>query len=159
MVPDCEADRDYVIDLLNTALASELISVLRYERHHGMVTGVHARRVAATFLEHAMEERAHADRFCVRIRQLGGAPDLNPSGLLSRGRFGNFPGESLSGMIRENLICERIAIESYGEMIRNVGPGDPATARVLAAILEQEERHAADMADFLVRLDPEDPVR
>lgn len=154
-----EADREYVIELLNTALAAELMSALRYERQHAVATAVHARPVAASFLEHAVKERAHADRFCARIRQLGGAPDLNPSGLPSRGRPGCVPSESLPGLIRESLICERIAIESYGEMILNVGPGDPTTTRVLSAILEEEEGHAADMADLLARLPPEDPVR
>jgi bacterioferritin len=158
-VPGGETDREYVIELLNTALASELISALRYERHHDMAAGVHARAIAASFLEHARAERAHAARFCVRIRQLGGAPDLHPSGLPSRARPGFVSGQSLPGMIRESLICERIAVESYGDMIRNAGPGDPTTTRVLSAILDEEERHAADMADLLARLAPEDPVR
>ncbi|CAG1772587.1 bacterioferritin [uncultured bacterium] len=154
-----EVDREYVIELLNTALASELISGLRCERHQRMATGVDGRLVVAPFLEHARDERAHADRLCARIQQLGGAPDLHPSGLLSRARPGFVSGQNLPGMVRESLICERIAIETYAEMIRNVEPGDPTTTRVLSAILEDEERHAADLADLLARLAPEDPDR
>lgn len=154
-----ELDREYVIELLNIALASELISSLRCERHQRMAAGVDGRPVAAPFLEHAKDERAHADRLCARIQQLGGAPDLHPSGLLSRARPGFVSGQSLPGMVRESLICERIAIETYAEMIRSVEPGDPTTTRVLSAILEDEERHAADLADLLARLSPEDSDR
>lgn len=149
-----KADRAHVVELLNTALASEIICVLRYRRHHFMATGIHAEPVAAEFLEHATQEQAHADRLCVRIRQLGGAPDLNPAGLLSRGHTQYVEGGNLTEMIRENLIAERIAIESYGEMVRYVGTDDPTTRRLLEEILAQEEEHADDMADLLVTLDP-----
>ncbi len=154
VTPGYKADRDFVVELLNTALASEIICVLRYKRHHFMATGIHAQPVAAEFLEHATQEQAHADQLCVRIRQLGGAPNLNPEGLLSRGHTLYLESENLTGMIRENLIAERIAIESYGEMVRFIGADDPTTRRVLEEILAQEEEHADDMADLLVTFDP-----
>ncbi|MHB8799558.1 MAG: ferritin-like domain-containing protein [Thermoanaerobaculia bacterium] len=158
-VRDGDVDREYVIELLNTALASELISGLRHERHQDVAAGIDEQPVAASFLEHARDERAHADRLCTRIRQLGGAPELHPSGLTSRARPGYVSGRSLPGILRESLIGERIAIESYGEMILNVGPGDPTTTRILSAILEEQEKHAADLAKLLARLAPSDPVR
>ena len=140
---------DRVIFALNQALASELVCVLRYKRHYYMADGIHADPVKAEFLEHATEEQAHADRLCERIRQLGGEPDLDPSGLLSKSHTEYQEGETLVDMIREDLVAERIAIESYKEMIDFVGKDDPTTRRLFEWILGQEEEHADDMADLL----------
>ncbi len=159
VTPGYKADREYVVELLNTALASEIICVLRYKRHHFMATGIHSQPVAAEFLEHATREQAHADQLCVRIRQLGGAPDLNPAGLATRGHTQYVEGGNLTEMIREDLIAERIAIESYGEMVRFIGTDDPTTRRLLEEILAQEEEHADDLADLLVTLDPKKTAR
>jgi len=158
VTPGYKADRENVIRLLNIALATEIVCVLRYKRHYFMATGIHAQPVADEFLEHATEEQAHADQLSVRIRQLGGAPNLNPDGLLSRSHTEYVEGENLTEMIRENLIAERIAIESYSEMIRYIGADDATTRRVLEGILAQEEEHADDMADLLVTFDPKKSV-
>ena len=159
VTPGYKADRENVLRLLNIALATEIVCVLRYKRHYFMATGIYAQPVADEFLVHANEEQAHADQLCVRIRQLGGAPNLNPDGILSRSHTQYVEGDNLTDMIRENLIAERIAIESYSEMIRYVGADDPTTRRVLEVILAQEEEHADDMADLLVTFDPKKPVR
>jgi bacterioferritin len=159
VTPGYKADRENVIRLLNIALATEIVCVLRYKRHYFMATGIYSQPVADEFLAHATEEQAHADQLSVRIRQLGGAPNLNPDGILSRSHTQYIEGENLTDMVRENLIAERIAIESYSEMIRYVGADDPTTRRVLEVILAQEEEHADDMADLLVTFDPKKPVR
>lgn len=153
VTPGYQADRVAVCRVLNEALATEIVCVLRYKRHYFMATGIQAQPVADEFLEHATEEQAHADQLSVRIRQLGGEPDLNPEGMLSRSHTEYVPGENLNQMIRENLIAERIAIESYNEMIRYIGADDPTTRRVLEVILAQEEEHADDLADLLVTFD------
>jgi bacterioferritin len=153
-----QADRETVVRLLNIALATEIVCVLRYKRHYFMATGIHAEPVAQEFLEHANEEQAHADLLSVRIRQLGGEPDLNPEGLLSRSHTEYVEGETLTEMIRENLVAERIAVESYSEMIRYIGADDPTTRRVLEGILAQEEEHADDLANLLVTLDLKKPA-
>lgn len=158
VTPGYKADLEHVIQLLNIALATEIVCVLRYKRHYFMATGIHAQPVADEFLLHANEEQAHADQLSVRIRQLGGAPNLNPDGILSRSHTEYVEGENLTDMIRANLIAERIAIESYNEMIRFVGADDPTTRRVLEVILAQEEEHADDMADLLVTFDPKKSV-
>src|SRR5262249_8893378 len=137
------ADRRAVVALLNEALATELVCVLRYRRHYHMAAGF------AGFLEHALEEQAHADRIAERIVQLGGEPDLNPDGLLSRSHSEYVPGESIDEMIREDLVAERIAIESYGEMIRYLADSDPTTRRLLEEILAKEEEHADELAELL----------
>jgi bacterioferritin len=154
VTPGYKADRKHVIHLLNIALATEIVCVLRYKRHYFMATGIYAQPVADEFLLHAAEEQAHADQLAVRIRQLGGAPDLNPEGILSRSHTQYVEGDNLTEMIREDLVAERIAIESYSEMIRYVGADDPTTRRVLEVILAQEEEHADDMAGLLVTFDP-----
>lgn len=159
VTPGYKADRKHVIGLLNIALATEIVCVLRYKRHYFMATGIYAQPVADEFLQHATEEQAHADQLSVRIRQLGGAPNLNPDGILSRSHTEYVEGENLTDMIRENLIAERIAIESYSEMIRYIGADDPTTRRVLEVILAQEEEHADDMADLLVNYDPKKAPR
>jgi bacterioferritin len=143
------ADRQQVIKLLNEALATEIVCVLRYKYHHYMATGIHSRSVAAEFLEHADEEQAHADRIAERITQLGGAPNFAPEGLAARAHAEYVEGTDLVDMIREDLVAERIAIETYSEMIRYIGDGDPTTRRMLEAILAQEEEHAEDMSTLL----------
>lgn len=144
-----KGDRDTVVKLLNDALATEIICVLRYRRHWLMAKGINSEPVAAEFLEHAMEEQVHADRIGIRITQLGGEPDLNPSGLASRAHSQYVEGTSLADMIKEDLIAERIAIDSYGEMIRYIGDKDPTTRRMLEEILEKEEEHANDLSDLM----------
>ena len=155
VTPGYLGDRRAVITLLNVALATEIVCVLRYRRHYLMADGIHADPVKAEFLEHATEEQAHADGICERIRQLGGEPDLAPSGLLSRSHTEYQEGSSLVEMIREDLVAERIAIESYKEMIAFTGEADPTTRRLFEWILGQEEKHADDLADLLRSFDGE----
>jgi bacterioferritin len=143
------ADRGNVIGMLNEALATELVCVLRYKRHHFMATGIHAAPVAAEFLEHANEEMSHADLIAKRIVELRGEPDFSPEGLAARSHAEYVEGDSLKSMIRENLVAERIAIESYREMIAHLGERDPTTHRMLEAILASEEEHADDLASLL----------
>ena len=149
-------DRETVIRLLNEALATEIVCVLRYRRHYFMASGIHAQAVAQEFLEHSNEEQGHADQIAERIVQLGGAPDLNPAGLLSRSTAEYQEGGSLIEMIREDLIAERIAIDSYNEMIRYIGDNDPTSRRMLESILGVEEEHAEDMRTLLEALGPDD---
>jgi bacterioferritin len=148
------ADRDAVLKLLNEALATEIVCVLRYRRHYFMAMGIHAHPVADEFLQHANEEQGHADQIAERITQLGGAPDLNPDGLLARSHSEYVEGGSLIEMMREDLVAERIAIDSYSEMIRYLGNDDPTTRRMLEGILAVEEEHADDLAKLLASLDP-----
>ena len=138
-------DRETVLRLLNEALATELVCVLRYKRHYYMAPGIHARAVAEEFLEHANEEQAHADLIAERITQLGGEPDLNPEGLLTRSHSEYVEGDGLVEMIKEDLVAERIAIDSYSEMIRYIADDDPTTRRMLEGILATEEEHAEDL--------------
>ena len=144
-----KADRNAVVSLLNDALASELICVLRYKRHYFMASGLHADPVAAEFLEHANEEQAHADGLAARIVQLGGEPDFSPDKLASRSHTEYVPGKSMHEMMREDLIAERIAIDTYGQIIRYIGDDDPTTRRLLEDILANEEEHADDLASML----------
>jgi bacterioferritin len=146
------SDRAVVVDLLNQALATEIVCVLRYKRHYFMATGIHAQSVAAEFLEHANEEQGHADQICARIVQLGGKPDLNPHGLVTRSHSEYVEGTSLLEMIQEDLVAERVAIESYTEMIRYIGEGDPTTRRMLEGILAVEEEHADDLKTLIETL-------
>jgi len=150
-----QADLEVVLRLLNEALATEIVCVLRYRRHHFMAKGIHAQSVAAEFLEHANEEQGHADLIAARIVQLGGEPDFAPEGLLSRSHSEYVAGDSLVDMIREDLVAERIAIESYSEMIRFIADADPTTRRMLEGILATEEEHADDLANLLDTLSPE----
>jgi bacterioferritin len=129
--------------------------VLRYKRHYYMASGIHAQMVAQEFAEHAAEEQTHADQIAERIIQLGGAPDLNPDGLLSRSHSEYVEGDGLLEMIKEDLVAERIAIESYGEIIRFLGDDDPTTRRLMEEILAKEEEHADDMRSLLERLGSE----
>jgi bacterioferritin len=138
-----------VIKILNTALASEIICVLRYKLHYFMAKGINAESVAEEFAQHAGEEQAHADRIAERIVQLGGKPDLSPVGLSTRSHTEYVEGESLVDMIKENLVAERIAIDSYREMINYLGTSDTTTRRMFEEILAMEEEHADDLASLL----------
>ncbi|MCP1373201.1 ferritin-like domain-containing protein [Dyella lutea] len=146
------ADRDTVVNLLNEALATEIVCVLRYKRHYFMASGIHAKSVAAEFLEHANEEQSHADRIAERITQLDGAPNFNPEGLLTRAHADYVEGDDLVDMIKEDLVAERIAIDSYRAIIRFLGNDDPTTRRMMEEILAMEEEHAEDMATLLEEL-------
>jgi bacterioferritin len=148
-----KVDRETGLKLLNEALATEIVCVLRYKRHFYAAEGIHSEGVKAEFLEHANEEQGHADQISERITQLGGQPNLNPEGMLSRSHSEYVEGKNLVEMIKENLVAERIAIESYSEMIRFFGDGDPTTRRMLEEILAKEEEHANDMSDLLKNLD------
>jgi bacterioferritin len=143
------ADRDTVIRILNDALATELVCVLRYKRHHYMATGIHAQAVAQEFLEHAQEEQEHADSIAERITQLDGEPDFNPETLVKRSHSQYVPGTSLIDMIKEDLVAERIAIDSYSDIIRYLGDKDPTSRRVMEKILAKEEEHAEDMKTLI----------
>ena len=146
------ADRSTVVKLLNHALATELVCVLRYKYHYFMASGLQAESVKAEFLEHAREEQAHADLIAERITQLEGKPDFSPEGLLSRSHADYAEGTDLIDMIKEDLVAERIAIDSYREVINYIGTDDPTTRRVLEGILAQEEEHAEDMSSLLEHL-------
>jgi bacterioferritin len=143
------ADRKTVIRVLNEALATEVVCVLRYKRHYYMATGIHAQAVAEEFLEHSKEEQEHADKIAERITQLGGAPNFDPEGLLTRSHSQYVEGTSLVDMIREDLVAERIAIDSYGEIIRYLGDKDPTSRRVMEEVLAKEEEHADDMVKLI----------
>lgn len=148
------APLETVIRLLNEALATEIVCVLRYKRHYFMASGIHAQAVAAEFLEHANEEQGHADLIAARICQLGGEPNFNPEGLVDRSHSVYAEGSSLVSMIREDLVAERVAVDSYSQMIRFIGDRDPSTRVMLEKILAMEEEHAQDLASLLVTLDP-----
>ena len=146
-------NRDTVIKLLNEALATEIVCVLRYKRHYFMAQGIHADPIAQEFLTHANEEQGHADQIAGRIVQLGGSPNFSPDGLLARSHSEYVEGQTLLEMIREDLVAERVAIDYYTEMIRYVGDNDITTRRMLEGILAVEEEHADDLASFLADLD------
>jgi len=143
------ADRNTVLKLLNEALATEIVCVLRYKRHYFVADGIHAEPVAAEFLEHANEEMRHADLIAARIVQLGGEPNFSPDGLSQRSHAEYVEGADLKDMIKENLVAERVAIESYREMIAYIGEDDPTTRRILEDILASEEEHADDLVSLL----------
>ena len=143
------ADRETVISILNDVLATEIVCVLRYKRHYYMATGIHAQAVAAEFLEHANEEQTHADIVAERITQLGGEPNFSPEGLSTRSHSQYVEGKSLLDMVREDLVAERIAVESYTEIIRYLGEDDPTTRRAMEKIMAKEEEHADDMKKLL----------
>ncbi len=149
ITPGYAGDRKNVIRLLNEALATELVCVLRYKHHYFMARGIHAEAVKTEFLEHAVAEMGHADRLAKRIVELGGVPDFSPDGLSARSHAEYVEGSTLNSMIRENLIAERIAIESYREMIGYLAGNDPTTQRMLKEILATEEEHADDLASLL----------
>ncbi|MGB2725132.1 MAG: ferritin-like domain-containing protein [Nitrospira sp.] len=149
MTFDYKADRETVIKLLNEALATEIVCVLRYRRHYFTAEGMNAESVKSEFLAHAGEEQAHADQLAERIVQLGGEPNLSPEGLADRSHSEYIEGENLEDMIKEDLVAERIAIESYRDMIAFVGSDDPTTRRLLEEILMKEEEHAEDLVSLL----------
>ena len=143
------ADRETVLKLLNDSLATEIVCTLRYKRHYFMAKGIHSEAVAQEFLEHANEEQEHADTLAERIVQLGGAPNFAPDTLTGRSHSEYKEGKDLVDMIRENLVAERIAIDTYREIIRYLGDSDTTTRRIFEEILAVEEEHADDMADLL----------
>ena len=144
-----KADRATVIKLLNEALATEIVCVLRYKYHYYMASGIDSQAVKAEFLEHANEEQQHADMIAERITQLDGAPNYDPEGLSSRSHSEYKEGRTLADMIREDLVAERVAIESYSEIIRFLGNDDPTSRRLMEQILATEEQHADDMKTLL----------
>ncbi len=143
------ADRETVVKVLNEALATEIVCVLRYRRHYFMASGIHAEAVAGEFLQHSNDEQGHADEIAARIVQLGGEPNLNPDGLLTRSHAEYVEGTDLIDMIKEDLIAERIAIDSYREIVQYLGNDDPTTRRMMEGILAVEEEHADDMTNLL----------
>ena len=149
VTPGYHADRSVVLKLLNEALATEIICTLRYKRHYFSAKGIHAESVASEFLEHAQEEQQHADQIAERITQLGGAPDFSPDGLVTRSHAEYVEGNSLEEMIKEDLVAERIAIDSYREIINYLGEEDPTSRRLMEEILAKEEEHADDLANLL----------
>jgi bacterioferritin len=148
-----KADRKTVVKLLNEALATEIVCVLRYRRHHFMAAGMNAEPVAQEFLTHANEEQQHADQIAARIVQLNGEPNFSPEGLLTRSHAEYVEGEDLIDMIKENLVAERIAIDSYREMIGYIGDKDTTTTRMMEGILAMEEEHADDLVGLLEDLE------
>ena len=146
------ADRETVVKLLNEALATEIVCVLRYRRHYFMATGINAESVAAEFLQHSNEEQGHADQLAQRIVQLKGEPNFNPEGLLTRSHAEYAEGTSLVDMIKEDLVAERIAIDSYREMIAYFGNDDPTSRRMMEGILAMEEEHADDLVSLLEKI-------
>lgn len=155
VVPEYGADREMVIKLLDEALATELVCSLRYKRHYFTAHGLASLSVAEEFLEHAREEEAHADRFAKRICELGGEPNFSPHGLAERSHAEYVEGTTLMEMIREDLIAERIAIESYREIIQYLGDDDPTTRRLFEEVLAVEEEHAEDLVSLTSRLSNE----
>jgi len=150
-----KGDVKKTIGILNEALATEIVCVLRYMHHYFMATGVHGTAAREEFKEHADAEREHADMLAERIQQLGGKPDFNPKSLLERSASQYVEGETLAEMIREDLVAERIVIEIYQEMIRYFGSDDPTTRTILEKLLKDEEEHAADLTDLLYVVNPE----
>jgi bacterioferritin len=147
-----KADRDTVLRVLNEALATELVCVLRYKRHYYMAAGIHAQAVREEFLEHSNEEQQHADQIAERITQLDGEPNFSPEGLVDRSHSQYVEGTDIMDMIREDLVAERIAIETYSEIIRYLGDKDPTSRRVMEEILAKEEEHAEDLKTLIESL-------
>ena len=147
------ADRETVIKVLNEALATEIVCVLRYRRHYFMASGINADSVAAEFLQHSNDEQGHADQIAQRIVQLGGEPNFNPEGLLTRSHAEYVEGETLTDMIKEDLVAERIAIDSYRDIIQYLGNDDPTTRRMMETILAVEEEHADDLVSLLGKIE------
>ncbi|HEX4822223.1 MAG TPA: ferritin-like domain-containing protein [Acidimicrobiales bacterium] len=143
------ADRERVIEVLNEALATELVCILRYKRHYYTAKGIHSQAVANEFLQHATEEQGHADQIALRITQLQGSPNFDPDGLTSRSHAEYDASENLMDMLREDLVAERIAIDSYSEAIRWLGDKDVTTRRMLEDILAVEEEHADDLLNLM----------
>jgi len=146
------ADRARVIDVLNQALATEIVCTLRYRRHYYAAKGIHSESIKQEFLAHAKEEQDHADWIAERISQLGGTPDFDPDGLAARSHSEYVEGTDLASMIREDLVAERVAIEIYSQVVRWLDKDDPTTRKLIEEILKAEEEHANDMADLLARV-------
>jgi len=149
-------DRETVIRLLNEALATEIVCVLRYKRHFYMASGIHSQAVAEEFQEHAREEQEHADMIAERITQLDGEPNFSPEGLSARSHSQYVEGTSLLDMMREDLVAERIAIESYSEIVRFLGDKDPTSRRLMEEILAKEEEHADDLKTLMANIEGEE---
>jgi len=155
LTPDYQLNPEEAISILNEALATEIVCTLRYRFHYFMATGIHSGPAAEEFLEHAKEEQEHADRIAERIKQLGGKPEMNPAIVAQTSHTDFAEGATLSDMLKEDLIAERIAIETYREMIRYFGEKDPTSRRMLEDILAVEEEHADDLADLLFAMEPD----
>lgn len=147
-----KGDRDTVVKLLNEALATEIICVLRYKRHYFMASGINSPIAAQEFLEHANDEQTHADQIAKRIVELGGEPNFSPEGLATRSHAEYVEGNNLVDMIKEDLVAERIAIDSYREMVNYIGTNDSTTRRLLEGILGMEEEHADDLVNLLEKI-------
>ena len=158
VTPGYAADREVVLRLLNEALATELVCVLRYRRHYFTADGLLAESVRSEFMTHSIEEQGHADELAARIVQLDGNPDFDPTGLADRSHAEYVAGTTLEQMVLENLVAERVAIESYREMIAYIGPRDPTTERMLKGILAKEEEHAEDLSSMLRKVAPAAPT-
>lgn len=152
---DYSLDKERAIKILNEALATEIVCVLRYRFHYFMASGIHKEGAAAEFLEHSNEEQRHADMIAERIKQLGGKPEMNPSIIASVSHSEYVEGNSLEDMLREDLVAERIAIQTYREMIQFFGDKDPTSRRLMEEILAVEEEHADDIADLLFAVEPD----
>jgi bacterioferritin len=159
VTPEYKSNRAEVVRVLNEALATEIVCVLRYKRHQFMATGINAIPVAAEFEQHAAEEQGHADMIAARISQLDGEPDFNPEGLLTRAHSEYKEGKTLTEMIKEDLIAERIAIDTYSEIIRYLGNNDSTTRLMMEKILSMEEEHAEDMKTLLEKVGKDDHAR
>jgi bacterioferritin len=149
VTPGYKARPEVVLRLLNEALATELVCTMRYKRHYFMAKGIHSDSVKGEFLQHAQEEQAHADALAERIVQLGGEPNFSPAGILDRSHSEYAEGTTLEDMIKEDLVAERIAIDSYRQMIEYLGGDDPTTRRLLEEITAKEEEHAEELASLL----------
>lgn len=147
-----KADRNQVNNVLNEVLATEIICILRYKRHYYTAQGLNADAAKAEFLQHANEEQQHADWIAERITQLGGEPNFNPEGLTNRGHSDYVAGSTVTEMLKEDLIAERIAVETYSEIVRWLGNDDPTTRVLIEQILKTEEQHATDLADLLAKM-------
>ena len=152
---DYRLDPVQAVRVLNEALATEIVCVLRYRFHHFMATGIHSSAVAKEFLVYAQEEQEHADRIAARIRQLGGKPEMDPAVVAQTSHTEYKEGTSLADMLREDLMAERIAVATYREIIKYFGQDDPTSRTMLEAILTQEEEHAAELADLLFAVEPD----
>ena len=152
---DYSLDRDQVIGVLNEVLATEIVCVLRYQFHYYMATGIHSPAIAEEFREHAEEEQEHAGRIAARIKQLGGKPEMNPASFAKSSHTEYKEGVSLADMIREDLVAERIVIETYRELVRYFGHKDPVSRRMMEKILANEEEHADELSDMLFAVEPE----
>jgi bacterioferritin len=159
---DYQLDREQAIGILNEALATEIVCVLRYQFHYFMATGIHSAAVAEEFRQHATEEQEHANMIAERIKQLGGKPEMNPALVAQTSHTQYIEGTSLADMMREDLVAERIAIDTYREIVKYFGDKDPTSRTMMEEILAKEEEHADELADLLFAVEPEtgaDPRR